>query len=160
GVAEVYAVVIGVLDRRAGDAHVDLLRAGLVQHLRDLAGGAAAHDAVVNQHDALALDGLPERAVLHAHAAVAHALHRLDEGARHVAVLHEALAHRDAARRREALGCGTAALRHADHHVGLDRRFLEQVLAHPEAHLVDLTASEQAVRPCEVEVLEDALLAR
>src|SRR5690606_6678369 len=131
----------------------------LIEHLRNLAGGAATHDAVVNQHDALALDGLPQRAVLHPHAAVAHALHRLDEGAGHVAVLDEPLAHRDAAFGAEALGRRPTTLGHADHDVSIHRRFLEQVLAHPKTHFVNFLTSEQTVGTGEVEVLEDAFLA-
>ncbi len=43
-------------DRRRRDAEVHLLGAGVAHHLHDLEGGGAAHDGVVDQHDALAVD--------------------------------------------------------------------------------------------------------
>jgi len=41
--------------RRRGDPHVDFARAGVAHHLHDLHAGRAAHDRIVDQHDALAL---------------------------------------------------------------------------------------------------------
>src|SRR5713226_1017446 len=49
------AVIVRVRDRRRGDAEVHLLGAGLAHHLHDLHRGRAAHERVVDQHDALAL---------------------------------------------------------------------------------------------------------
>src|SRR3546814_5480368 len=41
---------------RAGDAHMHLGRTGIAHHLHDLEARRAAHDRIVDQHDALARD--------------------------------------------------------------------------------------------------------
>ncbi len=50
---DVDAVEAGELGRRRGYAHVDLLRAGVAEHLDDLPHGGAAHDRVVHHDDPL-----------------------------------------------------------------------------------------------------------
>src|SRR5207249_518386 len=67
-------------DRRRGDAHVDLPRAGSPDHLDDLAACRPPDDGVVHDDDALSLDGLPHRVQLDADAEVPDALAWLDEG--------------------------------------------------------------------------------
>ena len=96
------AVVAGVLDRRRGDAQVDLARAGVAQHLDDLARRVAAHDRVVDDDQPLAGDDLRQRVELQPQAVLAQLLPRLDERARDVAVLDEAVVLRQAAGAREA----------------------------------------------------------
>ena len=70
------AVVAGMADRRRGDAHVDLARARVAQHLHDLAGRVAAHDRVVDDHEPLAADHLGQRVELHPQAVLAQLLAR------------------------------------------------------------------------------------
>ena len=53
------AVIVRVRDRRRSDAEMHFAGAGLAHHLHDLHRGRAAHDRVVDQHDALA--GRPPR---------------------------------------------------------------------------------------------------
>src|SRR5207237_7524786 len=45
-----------VLDRRRADAHVHFLRAVTAEELDDRAAGVAAHDRIVHDDDALALE--------------------------------------------------------------------------------------------------------
>ena len=84
------AVEAGMRRRRRGDAHVHLGRAGVAHHLDDLLRGGAAHDAVVDQHDALALDMRAVGVVLQLHAEVADLVGRLDEGAADIVVADDA----------------------------------------------------------------------
>ncbi len=58
-IGKVDAVVAGVLVRRAGDAHVDFLRAGLAQIHDARARRGAAHDRVIHDDDALPVRRLP-----------------------------------------------------------------------------------------------------
>ena len=67
-----------------------LARPGLADHAHDLARGGAAHDRVVDQHDALALEHLAHRVELELDAEVPDRLLRLDEGAPDVVVADQA----------------------------------------------------------------------
>ena len=91
------AVEVGMGDRRRGDAEMHLARAGVAHHLHDLDAGGAAHDRIVDQHDALALDHGAVGVVLHAHAELADRLGRLDEGAPDIVVADDAEFERQAA---------------------------------------------------------------
>ena len=142
-------------DRRRGDAHVHLDRAGLEEHGHDLARGRAAHDRVVHDHDALPAH-FAERVELHPHAAVAEHLVRLDEGAADVAVLDQPLLERDAALAGKADRRGRSRVRDGHDQVGLDGRFHREPLAHPHPRAVQLDAAKRRVGPREVDELEDA----
>ena len=133
--------------------------AGLAQHLGELLLRGAADDRVVDDDEPLAGDVLAQRVELHAHRPGAELLARGDEAAADVAVLHHALAERDAAAPGEALGRGHAGLGHAHHHVGLDGRLLGELLADADAGLVDALVVEAGVGPGEVDELEQAELA-
>src|SRR2546430_3242670 len=80
------------------------LRPGAAQFFHDLAAGSAAHDRIVDEDDAFSLEDLAKRVELQLDADVAQPLVGLDEGARDVAALDQALAVGDAARFGEADG--------------------------------------------------------
>ena len=103
---------------------------------------------------------LVERIELHPDPLLAHALLRLDERARDVAVLDEPLVERDPRRLREADRGGRPRVRDRDHEIGVDRRLARELLAHADARAVHLDAGEPRVGPREVDVLEDAERAR
>jgi len=54
-VRQIDAVIIGMNDRRRGEAEVDLPGAGVAHHANDLFRGGAAHQRIVDQDDALCL---------------------------------------------------------------------------------------------------------
>ena len=112
---------------------MDLGGAGVAQHLHDLARRVAAHDRVVDHDQALARDHLGQRVELQAQAVLAQLLAGLDERARDVAVLDEAVVLGQPGRAREAAGGGVAGVGDGDHEVGLHRRLAPQDLAHPPA---------------------------
>ena len=128
----------------------------LEHHLHDLLRGRAAHDAVVDQHDAIAAHGAGVGRVLELDAELADALLGLDEGAADVVVADDAELERDAALLRIADGGGHAGIGDRDDHVGLGRRFARQLRAHLLAHVVHVAAADDGVGPREVDVLEDA----
>ncbi len=81
GVRRIDPVIVGMFDRRAGDPHMDFFGAALAHHGDDFCRGGAADDAVVDQHNTLALDAdARRRIVLELHAKLANALLWLDEG--------------------------------------------------------------------------------
>ena len=155
-VARVDAVEARPLDGRRRDAQMHLGRAGLAQHLHELSLRGAAHDGVVDHDDALAGDVLAQRVELHAHRRLAHRLAGGDEAAADVAVLHQALAVRDAAHPSEAFSRRNPRLRYAHHHVGFDGCLHGELFAHTHPGLMDVVAVEHAVGPGEVDELEQA----
>ena len=80
----------------------------------------------------------------------------LDEGAVHVAVLHEPFGVGDAALARVADGGRDAGVGHRDDEVGVDRRLHGQVAAHLEAAVGERAAVQPGVGAREVDELEDA----
>ena len=150
------AEVAGVLNRRRADAHVHLCGARLAQHLHHLGRRGAAHDGVVHHHQPLAGDHLLHGVELQVDTLVAQALVGLDESAAHIAVLDQPLAVGDAGLMGVADGGRDGGVRHADHHIGLDRGLTGQLPAHPHTCRVEELTPEHAVRPREVDVLEHA----
>src|SRR5579859_2393896 len=141
---------------RARDPHVDLLRPRCPQPVDDATGRGAADDGVVDGDQTLAPDGARQRVELQHHARLAQRLVGLDERAVDVAAFHQRLAIWDAG----GFGvsdCGRgAAVRERDHHVRLDRRFLGQLMTHPDARLLELAVLEDGVGTREVDELEHA----
>ena len=115
----------------------------------------AAHDRVVDDHDALARD-LVERVELDPDALPPQLLVGLDEGAPDVAVLDQALLEGDARALREAHRGRRAGVGDRHHEVGVGRRLLGEPLPHAHARGVHGGAAEAGVGPREVDVLEDA----
>ena len=154
------AVEAGIGGGRGGDAHMHLAGAGLAHHLDDLHRGGAAHDRIVDQDHALALDQGAVGVVLQAHAEMADVVGRLDEGAADIVVADDAELERQArlvgvADRRRHAGVGH---RHDD--VGVDRAFLGELHADALAGIVDADALDLLIGPGEIDVLEDAEAAR
>ena len=104
----------------------------------------------------LPADDLGQRVELHPQAVLAQLLAGLDERARDVAVLDEAVVLREPARARVAARGGVAGVGHRDHEVGVDRRLAGEDLAHPPARDLQHLAAQPRVGPREVDVLEDA----
>ena len=150
------AVEAGVHGRRAGDAHVHLGRAGLAHHLHDLQRGRAAHDRIVDEHDALAGEHVAVGVVLEAHAHVADRVGRLDEGAADIVVADDAEIEGQAGRLGEADRRRRAGIGHRHDEVGRRRRLARELGADPLAHLVDAAALDDRIGPGEIDVLEDA----
>ena len=90
------AVIVGMGDRRRGDAEMHFAGARVAHHAHDLHRRGAANDRIVDQHDALAVDHGAVGAVLEANAELADVLGRLDEGAADIVVADDAELVRDA----------------------------------------------------------------
>src|SRR5690242_5768471 len=84
-------------NRRRGYAHMDLGGAGVTDQLDDLLRCRAAHDAIVDQHDAVAPDDARIGRMLELDAELADALLRLDECASDVVIADDAKLERNAA---------------------------------------------------------------
>jgi hypothetical protein len=135
---------------------MDRRRPGPAQLLHDLAARGAAHDRVVDQHDALAGEDLAQRIELQLDTDIAQPRVRLDEGARDVAALDQALAVGDAARLGEADGGGRARVRERDDDVGVGGRLPGQFASHVATGLVERLPLQVRVWPREVDELEHA----
>src|SRR5262249_18373602 len=133
-----------------------LAGAGIAHHAHDLLGGGAAHQRVIDQDDALALDGDAVGGMLHAHADLAAALGRLDEGAADIVVADDAEFVRHARILAVAERGGYGRIRYRHHDVDIDVAFACELLAKTLAHFVDRAAADDGVRPREVDVFEDA----
>ena len=154
-VGEVDAVEAGTDDRRRRDAHVNLCRARVEEHLHDLPRRVPADDRVVDGHDPLTCK-LGQRVELQLDALLAQPLLRLDERAADVAVLDQALAERDSGRAGEADRRGRARVGDRQDEIGVDRRLCSEPLAHSNARAVHLDVLEVRVGAGQVEELEDA----
>ena len=130
--------------------------AGIAHHADDLLRGGAAHQRVVDQDDALALDRGAVGRMLHAHAEFAHALGRLDEGAADVMVSDDAEFERHAGMLAVAEGGGHAGVRHRHHDVDFDMALARELRAEGLADVVDRAAADDGIRPREIDVFEDA----
>ena len=132
------------------------VRPVLLEHSHDLFRRCAAHDRIVDQHDAFAGDDLPHRIELHLHAEVADGLLRLDERAADVVITYQAVLEGDAgfvrvAERGEHTGVGH---RHDD--IGIDRMLARKLRSKSLPHLGHIVAEDYRVGPREVHVLENA----
>ena len=134
---------------------MDLRGTCFAQHRDDLARGRAAHDRIVDHDQALAADVLGQRVELHAHTTTALLLARLDERTADVAILHQAVAVRDARRARVALGRGDPRLGNRHHHVGFDRGLAGELFSHALARGVHTAPVEVRIGPGEVHELEE-----
>ena len=150
------AVIVRMGDRRRGDAEMHLAGAGVAHHLHDLHRRGAAHDGVVDQHDALAGDHGAVGAVLQPHAELADLLGRLDEGAPDIVVADDAELVGNARRLGVTDRCRHAGIRHRNDHVGRRRRFAGEFGAGSFAHVIDAAAADDRIRPGEIDVFEDA----
>ncbi len=133
---------------------------GLAHHAHDLARGGAAHDRVVDQHDAPALEHVAHRVELDADAHRAQALARLDEGAADVVVADQAPLEGQPALPREAERRAHPAVGHRADDVGVGRLLARELAAEREPRLEHRAAEDQAVRAREVDVLEHAVRGR
>ena len=150
-------VVARVADRRRGHPQVDLGRARLAQHAaRSGASCCRARSSRPRPPAACRCTTSGSGLNFMPQAVAAQLLPGLDERARDVAVLDQAVVLRDPGAAREALRRGVAGVGHGDHEVGLDRRLAGEDLAHPAAHRLERAALELRVGPREVDVLEHA----
>ncbi len=122
-VGDIGAEVAGIFERRCRHHEVYLGGTGVPQQLDDAGRGGTAHDGVIHQHHALALDRAGDHVQLDAHAVLTLLLAALNEGAADVLILNEA----------DAVGMPLswsnqggvqAGVRHADDHIGIHRVFL------------------------------------
>ena len=136
---------------------MNLLGAGVAQHLDELHHGGAAHDGVVDDDQALALDVVTQRVELHTHAHGTQLLRRLDKRTAHIAVLDEALAKGNAALVRISLRRRQTGVGYADDQVGLDGLLMCQLTTHVITAGVDALAVHDGVGASKVNLLKDAV---
>ena len=130
--------------------------AGVAHHLHDLQRGRAAHDRIVDEHDALALEHGAVGVVLELDAHVADRVGRLDEGAADIVVADDAEIEGKAGRLGEADRRRHARIGHRHDDVGLRRALARELGADPLPHLVDAAAVDDRIGPGEIDVFEDA----
>ena len=94
--------------------------------------------------------------MLQPHALVADRLRRLDEGAADIVVADDAELVGNAGLLREADRRRHAGIRHRHDDVGVGRRLARELGAHRLAHVVDVAAADDRIRPREIDVFEDA----
>src|SRR5437588_11022132 len=93
--------------------------------------------------------------MLHAHAELAHALRRLDEGAANIVVTDDAELERHAGMLAVTERGGHAGIRHRHHDVDFDMAFTRELRAEGFSDVVDRAAADDGVRPREVDIFED-----
>src|SRR5260370_26184085 len=139
---------------------MDFFCADVAEHADDLAAGGAAHDGIIDEHDALAFDQSTDGIELELHAEIADSLRRLDKSAADVVIANQAHAEGNFGFERVADGCGHAGIGHGDDDIGVDRMLSREKAAEHLAAFVHGAAEDDAVRAGKIDVLENALLER
>src|SRR4029450_4517405 len=139
------------------DAHVHFLCAGVAQHANDLATRRAAHDRIVDNHDALAFQDVALSVELDLHAEIANRLLRLDDAPANIVVADQSEFQWDLrllgvtdGRRHTRVGYGC-------HQICLYTAFPRQLAAERFAHPIDVVPKELAVRTREIDIFENTL---
>ena len=135
---------------------MDFLRAGAAEQIDQVTRRRTPHDAVVHNHEALALDDLAERGQLETNTLVAEALIGLNEGAANIAVLDQSLIEGDAGAVRIADAGGVGRVRNGTDDVSLNGVHAGQFLAHCLAAQINAPTFQDGVGAGEVDVLKDA----
>ncbi len=130
--------------------------AGIKDHVLDLAACGAAHDRIVYQNDAFALDQSAVHIELEAYAHVADLLGRFDEGPAHILVADDPHGIGNARLLGIADGGGGAAIGHRADEICLHRAFLGQFHANLAAGFIDRTATKDGIGAAEIDMFEDA----
>ena len=125
-------------------------------HLDDLAARRAAHQRVVDHHDAFVAQHVGLRVELDLDPEVPNRRLRLDEGAADVVVADQPHLERQACGFGIPQRRGDARVGDRDHHVRGGRRFLCELAAERLARPIDVLPEHGAVGPGEIDVLEDA----
>ena len=150
------AVVAGRYGWRRADAEVDLAGSRRADHLHDLAARGPSNHRIVAEDDPLPRQQLPDGVQLDLDAEVPDRLLGLDEGPSHVVVADQTELEGNARLLGVAQGGRDARIRNRDHNVRVDGGFTGQPPAHPVAGSVDTLSEDAAVRPAEIDLLEDA----
>ena len=155
-IGNVGAEVAGVGKGRGADAVMHFLGTGLAQQADGAGAGRAAHDRVIDQHNALALDGGGDGVQLDAHAALTLGLGGLDKGAADILVLDKANAVGDTALLRIAERGVQTGIRCADDNIGLHRMLLRKETTGLQAGLMHAGALDDGIGAGKVDVLKHA----
>src|SRR6185437_3700917 len=126
------------------------------EHLDDLGRGRAAHNGVIDQNDALALNLALIDVVLELDAEVADLVGGLDEGAADIVITDDAKLEWQLALGGIADGGRHAGIGHRNHDIGGDMAFARELGTDPLARLVDADPVHHAVGAREVDILEHA----
>src|SRR5579863_10333814 len=159
-VRSIHAVVAGGNREWATDAHVNFGGARVADQTHDFAAGGAAHDGIVYEHDALALQHSTDGIEFQLHAEIPNGLAGFDERAADVVIANQRHAEGDAGIGGIADRCGNAGVWNRRDDVGFDRMFFGEQAAEAFAGAVHRHAENQAIGPRKINVLEHTLLQR
>src|SRR5882757_4853949 len=106
---------------------MDLLCPRIANHANDLPAGRAAHDGVVDQDYALALEQTAHRIQLELHAEIADSLLGFDKSASYIVIANESEAERNAAFCGVSQSGGDAGIWNRDDEVRIHRHFFCQL---------------------------------
>src|SRR6266852_5944887 len=127
-------------------------------HTDDLAAGRAAHDGIIDEDHALAIDQAADGIELELHAEISDGLRRFDESASDVVIANQAHAKGNFGFERIADGRGHAGIGHGDDDIRIDGMLLREEASEHLAAFVHGAAKHNAVRAGEIDVFENALL--
>src|ERR1017187_1848732 len=141
---------------RTRDSHVHFFRPGIANHADDLAAGGAAHDRVVYEDNAFALEQAVNGVELQLHAEIAHRLLRFDKGASDLVVADESKTKRNAAFGRVSDGGGVPRIGHGNHDIRVNRSLAGKLASHIIATQIHRAAEDNAVRTRKINVFKNA----
>ena len=132
-----------------------LSRARLAHHFNNLAAGGAAHDGIIHQHHALALQHGAIGAVLQLHAQIADLIRGFNEGAPDIMIADDAKLKRDAGFHRIAHRRRHAGIRHWNNQIRRNAAFARQFRTNALACFINRRAFHDAVRPREIDIFKN-----
>src|SRR5580692_4973033 len=154
----IHAVIAWRNRGRAADAHMDFAGARFPNHAHDFPAGRAADDGIVDENDALAFNETANRIEFQFHAKIANSLRRFDERATDVVIADQAHAERNFRFECVADGGGHTGMRNGHDNICINRMLAGEKTAEGFAAFVHAAAEYDAVRPREIDMLENALL--
>ncbi len=155
-VRRIDSVEVRMEDHRACDADMHFLGTRIPDHLHDLDRGCAAHDGIIHQNDTLAFNHRSIGRMLELHTQRTNLLRWLNKGTADIVVADDAIFKRNTAGLRKTKRRWRAAIWHGNNNIGFDWRFLCQFHAHVLARNINTAATNDRVRPGEIDILKQA----
>src|SRR5947207_220402 len=155
-IGKIDSVMAGEAVWRTAHPHVHFLGAGLAQVYHSGARGCAAHNRIVDHHHAFPRHHFLNQIQFHPHVEIADELTRLQERSTDIVIPNERVFEWNLHFLGEAERRVVSGIRHRNNDVGLHWKLPGKFAPHFGADFADIHATDDAVRPREVNVLKHA----
>ena len=155
-VRNIRSKIAGVFKLRRRYSDVNLFSPRVAQQFDDPAGRSASYDRIVYHYDPFSFDSVSHGVELYFKRPLALRLRRLDKGSSYISVFYKSNAVRYLRFPRISERRVETRIRYSDHHVGVDRTLLRQILTRVQSRSVNALAVYHAVRTREIDIFKHA----